>query len=985
MKRLLLLLLMVSTIECFADEYIDPATNVIYTYKPGQSTASVKEGYEPVSSTGGDSDSYQNNPDVAGDVAILDKFTVGTEEYIVTSIGNYAFCMNANIKSVSIPETVTNIGVAAFECCDGLTAVQLPEGLTRISRALFFDCRKLQSVAIPSSVRAIDEQAFDNCLSLASLTLPAGLNYIGRYAFRGTPWYSTQYNEAPNGLFYIGPLLVGYKGDAPTGELVIKEGTTCIGYQAFNYCTSLTSVTIPESLTHIDYRAFYNCVGLTAVHITDLAAWCGIEFQWDDVSSSSNPLFYAHHLYLNGEEVTDPVIPDGATSIGQYAFDNCTGLTSVTIPDGVTRICSKAFRNCSNLTSVTIPPSVAIIESLSFLWCNNLTAVHISDLAAWCGISFQAASDVFNHGARLYLNGEEVSDLVIPDGVASIGSWSFMNCSQLTSVTIPESVTKIGENAFFGCKNLTDVYCHAKNVPSTGYGVFYSTPIASVTLHVPAGSLEMYKTTEPWSEFGNIVALAEEIAQKYFPEGTRWTEIRLDTLKYDSWYSKIGDEWVPNFETIEYRVQGEYTYRDRIYKKVYSNGPEWTDSLTLLISEDLSDNTVYVTVPVFEEDAWRTYLPSPSEAYQFDWSLGTELYYQEIVEASATCYPPCGMYYYGVIKEINEGDFGGVRPLKYVDLDGKAPVNTEKPWIGNSNGGRIIQGIGITEWNGGECLFGPPNPYWAFSCFDTYSWDKYPDRHYRSKLVHFERNGEVLYNVWPEKETAESVTFTKDQMATIILPTAPDASKGKYYKLDKCEDNQIVFEQETQPQARTPYIIVPNEDFSIDMSTLDVAGLSPDTVTVGGISFIGSYVRTELPALTGGDGGGSSSSSYYDIIDQTPDCQGAASSTEMSIVGALRAYLVVTWDDPIDYGGTRSPQEKMELVLLDEGDSISRPTPDPSRNGGEVYDLSGRRVGNGKWIMEHPRLQSRLGAKASKNGQLKPGIYIVGGKKILVK
>ena len=219
-------------------------------------------------------------------------------------------------------------------------------------------------------------------------------------------------------------------------------------------------------------------------------------------------------------------------------------------------------------------------------------------------------------------------------------------------------------------------------------------------------------------------------------------------------------------------------------------------------------------------------------------------------------------------------------------------------------------------------------------------------------------------------DPAESVTFTKDQMATIILPTTPDASKGKYYKLDRREDGMIVFAQELQPQARTPYIIVPNEDFSIDMSTLDVAGLSPDTVTVGGISFIGSYVRTELPALTGGDEGGSSSS-YYDIIDQTPDCHSDQLTPETFTIGALRAYLVVTWDDPIHQGPTKGEPEKLEIVLHDDETSIGRPTPDPSRNGGEVYDLSGRRVGNGKLKID--------------NGKLKPGLYIFGGKKVLMR
>ena len=262
MKKAIILLsaiMSVMTLTVMADEYIDPQPNVVYTYEPGQPTASVKAGFE-MEVDMGLIDLCPGSPDAAGDVVILDKFTVGTTEYVVTSIGEQAFWTNNNIKSVSIPESVTDIGEAAFENCDGLTAVQLPEGLIRISRKLFHNCSQLESVVIPSSIRSIDEQAFADCRSLASLTLPADLNYIGRYAFQNTPWYSTQYNEAPDGLFYIGPLLVGYKGNVPTGDLVIKEGTTCIGYQAFNYCTGLTSVTIPESLTHVDYRAFYNCI-----------------------------------------------------------------------------------------------------------------------------------------------------------------------------------------------------------------------------------------------------------------------------------------------------------------------------------------------------------------------------------------------------------------------------------------------------------------------------------------------------------------------------------------------------------------------------------------------------------------------------------------------------------------------------------------------------------------------------------------------------
>ena len=116
-----------------------------------------------------------------------------------------------------------------------------------------------------------------------------------------------------------------------------------------------------------------------------------------------------------------------------------------------------------------------------------------------------------------------------------------------------------------------------------------------------------------------------------------------------------------------------------------------------------------------------------------------------------------------MIDEIGEGNFGGVRPLKYVDLNGKAPVDPEQPWLDytDTNGGRIIQGIGITEWNDGECLFGPVNPYfgtWRF-IYD------YEERHYRSMLVHFERNNEMLYDVWPKKEIPSGITIKDAQSA----------------------------------------------------------------------------------------------------------------------------------------------------------------------------------------------------------------------------
>jgi hypothetical protein len=216
------------------------------------------------------------------------------------------------------------------------------------------------SVTIPNTVKIIGESAFERC-ELISITIPNSVTSIGERAFWG--------------------------------------------------CSGLTSVAIPNSVTSIGKLAFCKCSGLTSVHISDLVAWCNISFS----DYGSNPLYCAHHLYLNGTEITSLVIPNSVTSIGNYAFEDCTGLTSLVIPNSVTSIGDEAFAECSGLTSLSIPNSVTSIGKGAFSGCSGLTS------------------------------------LSIPNSVTSIGIGAFCGCSGLTSVTIPNSVIYIGSSAFCDC------------------------------------------------------------------------------------------------------------------------------------------------------------------------------------------------------------------------------------------------------------------------------------------------------------------------------------------------------------------------------------------------------------------------------------------------------------------------------------------------------------------------------------------------------
>lgn len=219
----------------------------------------------------------------------------------------------------------------------------------------------------------------------------------------------------------------------------MQNGINTIGVNAFKDCKALQDIEISSSLTFIGQDAFKNCNALRSVYIRDITAWCQIQFE----NSEANPL--RNNLYLNGELVTDLVIPGAISTIEDYTFLNYKGLASIEIGFGVTEIGECAFYGCTSLTSVTLPETLATIGKGAFYHCTSLNNLIIPDY-------------VMTIGEYAFYDCSSLTYVAIPGNGTTVDQYAFQFCSALTRVDIQNGVTRIGNRAFEGCTALTEAY-----------------------------------------------------------------------------------------------------------------------------------------------------------------------------------------------------------------------------------------------------------------------------------------------------------------------------------------------------------------------------------------------------------------------------------------------------------------------------------------------------------------------------------------------
>lgn len=435
----------------------------------------------------------------------------------VIEIGEFSFGTCKNLSNISLPSTLTKLGNCAFSDCEKLEKVEIPQGVTEIKRTCFYQCSNLTEITIPDTVTSIGDSSFKGCYSLTLIKLPENLTYLGERAFDNCTNLTEitipkKITELKNSIFND---CINLK------KVTILGDITSIGNSAFDYCTSLSEINLPKTMKKIGKYAFDQCTNLTEITIPEGVTEIGEEIvdrtilkvtadskaheyaennqkcyklegtatkittnyqmksekTWDISENEDNSViakldlstgtlritgqgkvsghrrYWKYTAYQNA--INKVIIEKGITEIGDLTFYECKNIKEVSIPEGVTKIGYLAFDECNSIEEIRIPKTV---ESINESFGGEL----LKQIKVDVNNEYYKDIDgvLYNKNATTlirYPANKENDQIIIPEGVTTIGARAFFKCNKLAQITIPKSVQKIGQTAFSHCTNLKSI------------------------------------------------------------------------------------------------------------------------------------------------------------------------------------------------------------------------------------------------------------------------------------------------------------------------------------------------------------------------------------------------------------------------------------------------------------------------------------------------------------------------------------------------